>query len=260
MFHSKLTRPLTQTICLFSFSQAEVVKSPELRAQFKQFANTDEIIPKDGMIEFVDIRGQKRPADWAKDGEPQTNWRPPSVDIFANSEKSWIEVGKASDFAANVGTPILYGGTQLAIFNNAKRGEWYATQNMCPHKQAFVLSQGIMGDADGVPKVACPLHKKTFSLHDGEQIGDGDLNILTFPIKLEGDSVMVELPAVEEIDAILGTNGLRVQKSDCIDIAGDAIKVPIKKKKGTLYTIKNLLGQKEASSTALNAKEDDTQE
>ncbi len=37
---------------------------------------------------------------------------------------------------------------------------------------------------------------------------------------------MVELPAEPELDAILGTNGLRVVKSECIDIAGDAIKVP----------------------------------
>lgn len=181
------------------------------------------------MIEFIDMRGQTRPTDWPKDGQPQTNWKPPTTDVFANSEKSWVQVGKTSDFLANVGTPILYGDSQLAVFNNEKRGEWYCTQNMCPHKQAFVLSQGIMGDASGVPKVACPLHKKTFSLESGEQLGgDDDLNILTFPVKLEGDKVFVELPAVPEVDAILGTNGLRVQKSDCVDIAGDALKVPVR--------------------------------
>ena len=180
------------------------------------------------MIEFVDMRGQNRPADWAKDGEPQTNWQAPPSDIFANSEKSWIEVGNVADFPPNVGTPILYGDTQLAVFNNEDRNEWYCTQNMCPHKQAFVLSQGIMGDSSGTPKVACPLHKKTFSLESGEQIGDGDLNILTFPIKVEGGTVSVELPAIPELDAILGTKGLRVLKSDCVDIAGDAIKVPRK--------------------------------
>ena len=183
------------------------------------------------MIEFIDMRGQVRPADWPKDGQPQTNWKAPSLDIFANSEKSWIEVGSVSDFLPNVGTPILFGETQLAVFNNVNRGEWYCTQNMCPHKQAFVLSQGIIGDASETPKVACPLHKKTFNLQTGEQIGDDDLNILTFPVKLEGDKVFVELPAAPELDAILGTNGLRVKKSDCIDISGDALKVPVKANK-----------------------------
>jgi NAD(P)H-dependent nitrite reductase small subunit len=196
------------------------------------------------MIEFVDMRGQNRPADWPKDGQPQTLWKAPPTDIFANSEKSWIAVGKTSDFASNIGSQILYGNTQLAVFNNAQRGEWYCTQNMCPHKQAFVLSQGIMGDAAGTPKVACPLHKKNFALDGGEEIG-GDLNILTFPVKIENNLVMVELPSIPELDAILGTDGLRVQKSDCIDISGDAIKVPVKK---------TLVGSGRSPSTVLRAE------
>eukprot|EP01083_Nonionella_stella_P275025 934006_1 len=88
---------------------------------------------------------------------------------------------------------------------------------MCPHKQAFVLSQGIIGDAEGVAKVACPLHKKQFGLDDGQQL-DGDLSLITFPIKIVGDEVMVELPSEVEVNAILGTSGLRVQ-STCNSMA-----------------------------------------
>lgn len=245
----ELDRRMQHLVDTYHDEWAEVVKDPARRAQFKQFANTDENIAKDSMIEFVDIRGQLRPADWPKDGQPQTNWESPSEDVFANSEKSWVKVGKTSDFLPNVGTPVLYSDTQLAIFNNVKRGEWYATQNMCPHKQAFVLSQGIIGDAAGTPKVACPLHKKPFSLETGEEIG-GDLNIITFPVKIEGDDVMVELPSEAEVDAILGTNGLRVEKTDCVDIAGDALKVPTRdvSKLGSSAT------SSRAGATALNAK------
>eukprot|EP00560_Eucampia_antarctica_P008624 CAMPEP_0197826668 /NCGR_PEP_ID=MMETSP1437-20131217/3589_1 /TAXON_ID=49252 ORGANISM="Eucampia antarctica, Strain CCMP1452" /NCGR_SAMPLE_ID=MMETSP1437 /ASSEMBLY_ACC=CAM_ASM_001096 /LENGTH=1041 /DNA_ID=CAMNT_0043427197 /DNA_START=327 /DNA_END=3452 /DNA_ORIENTATION=- len=208
---------------------AEVVKDPERRKKFQQFVNTDENQPREDMIEFIDMRGQVRPTDWPADGQPQTNWKPPTDDVFSRSEKTWIKVGKTSDFAANVGAAILYGQTQLAVFNNAKRGEWYVTQNMCPHKQAFVLSQGIVGDSEGVPKVACPLHKKQFSLEDGAQI-DGDLNLITFEVKIDKDDVLVNLPAEVEVDAILGTTGLRVQNTSCVDIAGDAIKIlPLRK-------------------------------
>lgn len=42
--------------------------------------------------------------------------------------------------------------------------EWYATQNVCPHKRALVLSQGIVGSKNDVVKVTCPLHKKNFDL------------------------------------------------------------------------------------------------
>jgi nitrite reductase (NADH) large subunit len=232
----ELDRRISFLVDTYHDEWAEVVKDPERRAKFKQFANTDEVVPMESMIEYVDMRGQQRPADWPKDGQPQTNWKAPEEDVFARSEKNWIMVGKTWDFAANVGTPILYGETQLAVFNNEKRGEWYCTQNMCPHKQAFVLSQGIIGDASGVPKVACPLHKKSFALTDGVQIGDGDLKILTFPVNIQGDDVLVELPAQAELDAILGTSGLRVLKSDCVDFAGDAIKVPVGGRKVTVST------------------------
>ena len=120
---------------------------------------------------------------------------------------------------------------------------------MCPHKQAFVLSQGIMGSAGDTPKVACPLHKKTFDLHNGQQIGADDqepLNILTFPVKIEDGKVLVELPATPELDAILGTHGLRVQKSECVDLAADALKVRIK---GAAAA-----ANKSASKTALMAE------
>lgn len=230
---------LTNSLYVCHVPKAEVVNDPVRRAKFKQFVNTDENVDKDDMIEFVDMRGQLRPADWPKDGQPQTNWKAPPVDVFSNSEKSWVLVGQTSDFAANVGSPILYGETQLAVFNNAQRGEWYCTQNMCPHKQAFVLSQGILGDASGKAKVACPLHKKQFALEDGGEIGGGDLQLLTFPVKIDGSQVFVELPNYPELDAILGTNGLRVQKSDCIDLAGDALKVPVRSRQTVLQAQKS---------------------
>eukprot|EP00970_Alexandrium_tamarense_P012113 scaffold2748_cov193-Alexandrium_tamarense.AAC.21 len=181
---------------------AEVVKSPERRAKFKQFVNTDKVQTREEQIEFIEQRGQVRPTNWPADGQAQTNWKPEYTDIFARSEKSWVAVGKTSDFDANVGSAILYGESQLAVFNNAQRGEWYCTQNMCPHKQAFVLSQGIIGDLEGISKVACPLHKKQFGLADGKQL-DGDLSLITFPVKIIGDEVMVELPSEAEVNAIL---------------------------------------------------------
>ena len=216
---------------------AEVVKDPDRRAKFKQFVNTDENQSREEMIEFIDMRGQVRPADWPADGKAQTNWRPEDINVFSRSEKLWVTVGKTSDFAPNVGSTILYGDSQLAVFNNAKQGEWYCTQNMCPHKQAFVLSQGIIGDAAGISKVACPLHKKQFSLADGHQL-DGDLAIITFPVKIEGDSVLVELPSKVEVDAILGTSGLRVQSS-CVDMAdlSDLENEILKGVKGTNSTV-----------------------
>ena len=67
-------------------------------------------------------------------------------------------------------------------------------ENRCPHTKAVVLSRGIVGDECGVPKVACPMHKKTFSLTSGECLSGDGLQIETFPVKVEGGFIYVELP------------------------------------------------------------------
>ncbi len=41
----------------------KVVESPQLKAQYKHFVNSDE---SDNTLEFVEMRGQKCPADWSK--------------------------------------------------------------------------------------------------------------------------------------------------------------------------------------------------
>ena len=112
---------------------------------------------------------------------------------------------QAADFPLDGGATIKYGQTQIAVFNFASRGQWYACQNMCPHKKAFVLSRGILGDAGGEPKVACPLHKKTFSLESGESLQGEEYRIRTFPVKVEDGDVYFELPPVEVLDKLLAT-------------------------------------------------------
>ncbi|KAH8061409.1 monodehydroascorbate reductase [Aureococcus anophagefferens] len=189
---------------------AEVVARPDDYAHlFKQFANTDETQAADEMIEFMDVRGQRRPSTGA-DGEAQTNWRPDDADVFARSQKAWLGFGPVDDYPSDIGTAILYGETQLSVFKLAD-GQLFVTQNMCPHKQAFVLSQGLVGDADGLAKVACPLHKKTFGLADGAELGGGDLKLVTFDARVgaSGD-LEIHLPPREEVDAVLATPKLKV--------------------------------------------------
>ncbi|MAG94762.1 MAG: nitrite reductase (NAD(P)H) small subunit, partial [Planctomycetaceae bacterium] len=83
---------------------------------------------------------------------------------------------------------------------------WYASQNMCPHKRAFVLSRGLTGDANGTPKISCPMHKKNFSLETGSCLSDERYSVAVFPVKVEGESVFVELPPSTELDQSLATD------------------------------------------------------
>ena len=84
---------------------------------------------------------------------------------------------------------------QIALFNFKTRGVWYATRNACPHKGDMVLSRGLLGDASGVAKVACPQHKKTFCLKTGIGLNDPSLRIETFPVESREGEVFVKLPA-----------------------------------------------------------------
>ena len=63
----------------------------------------------------------------------------------------------------------------------------------------------IVGDAGEEPKVACPLHKKTFSLETGVSLQGEEYRIQTFPVKVEGGRVYVELPAPDALDPVMAT-------------------------------------------------------
>ncbi len=107
----------------------------------------------------------------------------------------WTQVATVSDFPEDGGMCVQVEDQQIAIFNFARRGEWYATDNLCPHKQQMALSRGMIGShgVDCEPKVACPFHKKTFSLKNGQCLSGDDLHIQTYPVKVEGQSVFVGL-------------------------------------------------------------------
>jgi nitrite reductase (NADH) small subunit len=111
--------------------------------------------------------------------------------VKSSEVQVWFKAGKTSDFPTDGGGCIKYKGKQIAVINFERRNEWYACQNLCPHKLEMVLSRGMIGSADEIPKIACPLHKKTFSLLDGNNLNGDDLQIATYPVKVEGGEVFI---------------------------------------------------------------------
>ncbi|MEJ7778589.1 MAG: nitrite reductase small subunit NirD [Daejeonella sp.] len=109
------------------------------------------------------------------------------------SGQQWILVCKAEDIPENGGACVKVEEQQVAVFNFKRRNQWYATQNLCPHKQQMVLSRGMIGSAgeNCEPKVACPFHKNTFSLITGEGISDEALHIKTYPVKVYSGLVYI---------------------------------------------------------------------
>jgi len=98
--------------------------------------------------------------------------------------KVWFKAARVADFPENGGACVKYKDLQVAVFNFSRRGEWYASQNMCPHKMQMVLSRGMIGSSESEPKVACPFHKKTFSLKSGSCLNAEEDSIAVYPVKV----------------------------------------------------------------------------
>ena len=188
----------------------ETVRNSSRRKVFQQFANTGETVET---VELVKERSQQRPADWARE---------PATEDFRGhqwSSVSWQPVLRADHFSDNPpvsSANVKQGDTQLAVFR--VKGKYYATQQMCPHKRAFVLSDGLIGDDDnGKYWVSCPYHKRNFDLN-GAQAGrcsnDDAMNIATFPVEERDGWIHLKLPPVEELDAVLGTERWKVRKGE----------------------------------------------
>ncbi len=105
-----------------------------------------------------------------------------------------MRVAHTTDVPRDGGLTIAPRRTRVAVFHFATRNEWWATQATCPHRKDDVLGRGLLGTHDGTPKVACPLHKKTFALTTGEGLNDARYCIRTYPVEVRGDDVWVKLP------------------------------------------------------------------
>jgi nitrite reductase (NADH) small subunit len=110
-----------------------------------------------------------------------------------NESITWHMACQVEDVPKDGGACALINGEQIAIYNFARRGEWFASQNLCPHKQQMALSRGMIGSTLDEPKVACPFHKKTFSLKSGACLSGDDFEIKTYDVKVENGFVFVGL-------------------------------------------------------------------
>ncbi|KAB5593146.1 Nitrite reductase (NAD(P)H) large subunit [Ceratobasidium theobromae] len=189
-----------------------VVRDPERRKQFRQFVNTDERQPQ---IEPIVERSQQRPADWPK-AFPAVKFDESDVSV-PKTHWTWKPLAKTSDLkptsAGTTSAVAKYGDSQIAIFNVPDRG-YFATQQMCPHRRAFVLDHGIVGDdANGNLYVSCPLHKRNFGLQGGNCSNDPEMKILTFDTKEEDGVISVLLPEPDALDAVIGTSKWMVRQA-----------------------------------------------
>lgn len=212
-----LEKQMQELVGTFFCEWTETINDPEKRKAFQQFVNTGD--KKDPAIETIVEREQPRPAYWSSEVATNdfkgTRW----------SSLSWQPMVKAKEFTdveTGSSRTILRGDTQLAVFK--LKGRYYASQQMCPHRRTFGLSDGLIGESTskdcGEDKklwVSCPYHKRNFQLNGevdiaakdkgaGSCSNDTSLSIATFAAEEREDGwVYLKLPPVEELDGVLGT-------------------------------------------------------
>jgi nitrite reductase (NAD(P)H) len=206
----ELEEHMKQLIGTYQCEWTTVVRDPQRRKLFGEFVNT---VESDGnLIEMQNERGQRRPVDWPKEvpSLPTLN----SYEASDANNMSWLDVGSTDLFPSDEGRVVRVGTVQIAVFHVGN--QWYATQNMCPHKRALVLASGILGtDNQQRTYVSCPMHKKNFDITNGACLVPGEkekYRLSTFNVKIEDGQVNLLLPSVEILNEALGTANTIVTK------------------------------------------------
>jgi 3-phenylpropionate/trans-cinnamate dioxygenase ferredoxin component len=100
---------------------------------------------------------------------------------------AFVKVAKASGIPAGVVLGYEVDGKKVAVVNLG--GKFFAFENHCSHRGAELSKGLLMGNV-----VVCPLHGSQFDVTTGQKIyGPAPGPIKTYPVKVEGDDVLVDL-------------------------------------------------------------------
>jgi len=98
-----------------------------------------------------------------------------------------VKVAQSSDLAPGSGTVVEADGHTIALFNVA--GNFYAIDNTCTHVGG-PLGEGMLSGET----VECPWHGAQFNVKTGAVTGPpARNNVRSFPVKVEGNDIFVEL-------------------------------------------------------------------
>ncbi len=98
--------------------------------------------------------------------------------FYKAAKKQDIEPGQSA--VANVQ------GIPIALFN--VEGSFYALHNLCPHRGG-PLGEGELSGSE----VTCPWHAWQFDVKTGQNPESPHSKVKTYPVKVEGDDILVEL-------------------------------------------------------------------
>jgi nitrite reductase (NADH) small subunit len=105
----------------------------------------------------------------------------------------WIRITACDNIPPREGRAAIVGDREIAIFN---LGDGFlAVDNRCPHRGGPLADGIVAGDT-----VVCPLHAWKIGLQTGtvERPAGVAACVQSYPTRVEGGIVMIELPAEAE--------------------------------------------------------------
>jgi 3-phenylpropionate/trans-cinnamate dioxygenase ferredoxin subunit len=100
----------------------------------------------------------------------------------------WIEACATDDIEEEDVVPFQHNGVDYAIYRSPG-DEFYATAGHCTHEKQLMCDGLVMGSI-----IECPKHNGRFDYRTGEAQGAPVLvNIRTYPVKVENDTVYIDV-------------------------------------------------------------------
>ena len=100
----------------------------------------------------------------------------------------WIDACATDDIDTEDLIRFDHGGQTFAIYH-APEGDFYCTEGMCSHENVH-LCDGLVMDH----LIECPKHNGQFDYRTGEATrAPVCVNLKTFPVKVDGDRVFIEV-------------------------------------------------------------------
>jgi nitrite reductase (NADH) small subunit len=113
------------------------------------------------------------------------------IESVEPTTQQWTTICPIERILPNTGVCALVNGKQIAVFRVGDGMDVYAIDNYDPFSKAYVLSRGIVGDRNGIPKVASPIYKQNFSLLTGECFDDATAKVQIFSAQVVDGQVRV---------------------------------------------------------------------
>lgn len=100
----------------------------------------------------------------------------------------FVKVGALSGLPAGQMLEAILDEERYVVCN--VDGTLHSISGFCPHSGGPLGQGALHGEV-----VVCPWHGWEFNCRTGENPGNANLRVTTYPVKMDGDDILIDIPA-----------------------------------------------------------------